>query len=211
MDGTIKNVIFDFDGTIANTLEAGIIIINSLADEYGYKKVSKEDYMRLRDMQPRAILKEVGISWWKLPVIAARVRAALSSQMASVKAYPGMPEALVALKKQGKNLGILTTGSKENVLKFLQNNPSLNLFDFLHAESNLFGKGRTLKRLFGTYHLEPKETIYIGDEVRDVEAAKKAGVKAGAVTWGVNSKLALETAQPDFIVDEPGRLVAFIK
>ena len=75
----------------------------------------------------------------------------------------------------------------------------------------MFGKHRSLKRLLKTYHMKPAETIYIGDEVRDIEACRKAKVQIIAVTWGFNSKRILERAKPDFIADKPEDIVKIVK
>ena len=49
--------------------------------------------------------------------------------------------------------------------------------------------------------------IYIGDETRDIEAARKAGVKVAAVSWGLNSREALEKYQPDWLLENPKNLL----
>jgi len=51
--------------------------------------------------------------------------------------------------------------------------------------------------------------IYIGDEIRDVHAAQKAGVESGTVTWGFNSQELLSSANPDHIWGKPEEILAF--
>ena len=55
--------------------------------------------------------------------------------------------------------------------------------------------------------LHPSNVLYVGDEVRDIEAAKKAGIRIAAVTWGYNSKKALEAYKPDYLVTKPEELL----
>jgi phosphoglycolate phosphatase-like HAD superfamily hydrolase len=48
------------------------------------------------------------------------------------------------------------------------------------------------------------------DEVRDIEAAKKSGIKSIAVAWGYNTKDALIKENPDFLVNSPDELINII-
>jgi phosphoglycolate phosphatase-like HAD superfamily hydrolase len=50
------------------------------------------------------------------------------------------------------------------------------------------------------------EMFYVCDEVRDIVAAQKSGIKSIAVTWGYNTQDALTKENPDFIVDTPNEL-----
>jgi phosphoglycolate phosphatase-like HAD superfamily hydrolase len=77
--------------------------------------------------------------------------------------------------------------------------------DFIYT-STLFGKSRALSQALSKEHLDPREVIYIGDEVRDVEACQKCGLNVIAVTWGLNSQTALRnTGTPT--VDHPAELL----
>jgi len=62
-----KTIIFDFDGTIADTLDSVVKIVNDHAEHFGYKKVTKEDIPYLQGKKPREILSHLGISIFKLP------------------------------------------------------------------------------------------------------------------------------------------------
>ncbi len=67
-------VIFDFDGTIADTLNSIIHIMNDLSDEFGFRKIRDEDVEYFRERRPREILKHLGISIFKLPFVIRKVR-----------------------------------------------------------------------------------------------------------------------------------------
>jgi phosphoglycolate phosphatase-like HAD superfamily hydrolase len=53
--------------------------------------------------------------------------------------------------------------------------------------------------------------IYIGDEIRDVKAAKKAAIPVAAVGWGFNSAGALEAFSPDFLLSHPDDLHQLVR
>jgi phosphoglycolate phosphatase-like HAD superfamily hydrolase len=95
------------------------------------------------------------------------------------------------------------------VEKFLQIN-QLNVFEFVCSEKNIFNKASKLNHLLKKNKLDPQNVFYIGDETRDMEAAKEVGVKTVAVTWGFNSEKALLERQPDYLIRQPRDLVALL-
>jgi len=198
-----KWVIFDFDGTLADTISAGIVLINSFAKKYNFKEVTPEDLPVLRTKTSREILQAVGLSVWKVPFLARDVRNKFLEQIAHQKLFPGMLETLGEIKTNGYHLAILTTNSEENVKLFLGTN-QLESFDFIYSEKSLFGKGKVLKNLLIKYAINSDDVIYVGDETRDIEAAHTASVKSIAVTWGVNSADILAKQNPDFLANNPG-------
>ncbi len=206
----IKVVLFDFDGTIAKTMELVFDIVNSLSDEFGYKKLKEEDIGTFRKLGMRDSLGKLGISMFKLPIFARRIKARLNEQICSAGLVGGMKGALVKLKRKGYRLAIVTSNSKENVEKFLKKN-GLGLFDFVYSDSSIFGKHAVIKNLLKRQKLKPEEVVYIGDETRDVEAANKCGIKIISVTWGFNSKHILEKFESDSVVENPAELAGAVE
>ena len=188
----MPTIVFDFDGTIADTLSVVIRIANKFADHYGYKKIPLSDLPKIREKKPSAVLKHLGISIFKLPIVVRKIRFEMNKEIVHLKTAVDLRDTLVHLKENGCVLGILTTNSRENVTEFLKNN-DLQLFDFIYSGRAVFGKGRLLKKLMHDKTIPHADPIYIGDEIRDVEAAKKAGIKVIGVTWGYNTKTALLT------------------
>ena len=70
----------------------------------------------------------------------------------------------------------------------------------------MFRKDQKIKKAIKQYQFSTSDTTYIGDESRDVKAAKKAGVKSIAVAWGFEGRKLLEMARPDKIIDKPSQL-----
>lgn len=205
----MPTVVFDFDGTIADTLSVVIKIANKFADHYGYKKIPLSDLPKLREKKPSAVLKHLGISIFKLPIVVRKIRFEMNKEIVHLKTAVDLRDTLVDLREKGCVLGILTTNSRENVTEFLKNN-DLQLFDFVYSGRAVFGKSRLLKKLMKDKTIPHADPIYIGDEIRDVEAAKKAGIKVIGVTWGYNTKTALLTSHPDHVVDKPEELKSII-
>jgi phosphoglycolate phosphatase len=205
---TERLVIFDFDGTLAATLEAGFDLVNELAPKYGFEPISQERADELREMRSREAIMELGIKARSIPKLLMEVRTALRSQMDRIKPIDGIEDALVKLKEQGVRLGILTSNSKENVQVFLEHWELAGLFDFVTAGSTLFGKVRLLRRTMEAEApgLDVSEVVYVGDETRDIHAAQRAGMRSAAVTWGLNRKAALVAVGPDEVLEDPKEL-----
>lgn len=53
--------------------------------------------------------------------------------------------------------------------------------------------------------------FFVGDETRDIEASQKAGIRVAAMTWGFASRSSLEAMQPDFMFENAGQLVDYLK
>lgn len=204
---TRKTIIFDFDGTVADTLDAIVRITNRLAIEYGYKPATPDELNRLRNMSSREVVQRSGVSVFKLPLLLRKIRADLQSEIQDISPITGIKEVLVALTKDGNKLGILTSNSEENARIFLTSHGMQELFSFIYSETNLFGKQTSLRKILRTNKLYPQDVIYVGDETRDIEAAKKIPLKVIAVSWGYNSKEVLAQHNPDFLIDQPSQLL----
>jgi phosphoglycolate phosphatase len=205
----IRAMIFDFDGTIADTLESVISILNGLSAEFGYRQAAPEEIPTLRAMSAREVALRLGVSWHQLPRIATRVRQEMGRKMVDVAPCAGMPAALVALRARGLKLGMLTSNSRANVDAFLSGHPQLS-FDFISTGSGLFGKQRRLKRLLQQQKLALAEACYVGDEVRDIEAAQQLGLRMIAVSWGYCSPTLLASSAPDHLITSPDELLALL-
>ena len=133
----------------------------------------------------------------------------LHQRMDRVELFPGIEDLVRDLKRRAFRLGILTSNSRENVLKLLRAR-NLDVFDFIHSESNFFGKTRALEHLLQKHGLAKGDVIYVGDETRDIEACQHAGVAVIAVTWGFHRKDLLRAKNPTFLVDSAAEIEALV-
>lgn len=200
-----KLVMWDFDGTLADSLPTAANIFNRLASEMGFKPI--EDLIAARSISMRHLLRQHGISLWRLPRILRRFQDAAAEEADRLKLIAGLPAVLATLATTGARLGVLSSNREDNIRRCLRANDAEQHFAFVVGYPRLFGKGKALKRIVRAERLEREEVLYIGDELRDVEAAKKAGVKVAAVTWGFHTAELLRTGEPDFVVSEPGELM----
>lgn len=200
-----KFIIFDFDGTIADTLLTNLKIIEELGLDHG-KKITNATVEEFKNVSAMDFLKENGISKIKLYFYFQRIKRALGKRMAKVDIFPGMKEELGKLHKAGFRLGILSSNDKKNIELFLKIHEISDLFDFIFSEKNLFSKDKKLKFVLKYYRLKPENIIYIGDETRDIEAARKVGIKSVAVCWGYDNAKILALANPNALVENPKQI-----
>jgi len=210
-DGMRHNAwIFDFDGTIADTLEIAREVYNELAEEHKLKHLSKDEVEGLRDYGVNQFLKYLEIPKIKLPVLLTQGKKKFRQRTDSIPLIEGMKEVLPELRKKTKVFGILTSNTDENVKRVLKMHGLADLFDFVSTAPKLEGKAKHIKAISKLYSLTKDRILYIGDEVRDVKASRKAGVAVCAATWGFNSEKALLKAKPSHTVDHPSQLLELL-
>lgn len=198
----IKYIIFDFDGTLADTLRFGVEISNKLAPRFNYGIITEDKIEDYRGMSAQELLKEAGIRFYQLPFIATQFKIEFKKILDHLQPFNGIPELLIRLHAKYK-IGILTSNAEENVRTFLRANKLERYMDFVHSQSKLYGKHTSLKKFMKKNNLDKSHLIYIGDETRDIEAAKKRGIKVIAVTWGFNTKKILQNYSPNYLIDQP--------
>ena len=207
----IKLIIFDFDGTIADTYQTIINITNGLSSEFGYEPLDYETLQLLKNLSSKDIVKQSQISLYKLPFLARRIRAELGKQIETLEPIFGMPKVLQSLKDDGYQLGIVSSNATSNIMAFLEKQNLAHLFDFINSDKTIFGKHRILNKIITKYQLTSSSVVYVGDETRDIRSARKSNVQMIAVVWGFNSEQILDQYQPDFLAQNPMQILEAIK
>lgn len=198
-----KTLIFDFDGTIADTLGETRRIFNLIAPDYGIRQVAEEELNALRHLSLKELLSHLDIPKRRVPALISRGTGMMRGNITQLKLIDGMAEVLVELRRHARSFGILTSNTTANVDLFLQTHGLSDQFDFVSSTSKLTGKSKHLKAIRKTFSVRPEEMLYIGDELRDVHASKKAGIPIAAVSWGFNSRESLVASEPNYIFDQP--------
>jgi len=204
-------VIFDFDGTIADTLDLGTEIFNRIAPEYNCLPVGPEERELFRTKKPQELFEVYGISRLKLLTLMLRIRKEMRRHVSETKPFTGMDAALREISNSGYGMGILTSNSVENVRKFLELNNLTTLFDFIYSGRSFLGKEKVIRKLLIHEKLSKSSVVYVGDETRDIEASRAAGIPVIAVSWGLNSRDLLASLAPDQIADKPEELPACVR
>lgn len=187
--------IFDSDGTLADTLPWLRGVFNELAEAHGFRRVEAHEYERFRDLHGAALLRELGLPLWKLPQVMSDMRQRMAAHKGKFSLFPGISDALHRLTAAGIQLAIVSSNSRENVERVL-GAENASLIAHFACGVSLLGKAAKLRQTLRQCSVQPASAIYIGDEIRDAEAAAKAGMAFGAVTWGQHREEMLRTQHP---------------
>jgi len=198
-------MIFDFDGTIADTLFVYFDLMNTLADRYHFTRFDKNNIDYYRGLSSHQIFSMIDIAKYKLPFVVLEARNILKKEIHKIKPIHGMIDVVEEMKKLNIQTGIITSNSVKNVNAFLKK-CTFPDFDFVFSSLRIWQKSVVLKRVIAHHKLDPLRVFYIGDETRDIEAAKIAGIKSIAVTWGYNTKEILVKSNPDFLCESTDAL-----
>src|SRR5678816_3225806 len=101
-------VIFDSDGTLADTLPWMRSIFNKLAEEHGFRQVQPHEYERFRDLHGSALLRELGLPLWKLPGVVSSMRRRMEDYTGALSLFPGTGDVLHRLAAAGIQLAIVS-------------------------------------------------------------------------------------------------------
>ena len=196
----IKYILFDFDGTIADTFPFVKKYCKEIAERYSLYV----NFEEARALGLKRALIEFEFPIFKLPKISKEIKKRLLKE--DILMIRGINEVLRELAKS-YSLGIVSTNSENNVRRFLLKYGLNEIFDFVYSDASLFGKNVVLKKVFRERLISKEEVIFVGDEDRDVRAAKKLGIQVVAVSWGYNSRGLLEKEKPDYLIDSPKELL----
>jgi HAD superfamily hydrolase (TIGR01549 family) len=142
----------------------------------------------------------------QLPLLIREWHAALRTRMDGVPLFPGVRDALMALRRQGSSLGVLSSNNRDNIARCLRRHEAFALFDAIHVSSRLFGKANGIRRVLARQGLGKREVLYIGDETRDLDAARTAGIDSAAVGWGLNPLDMLRQSSPTYLIEQPAQI-----
>ena len=191
-----KLVIFDFDGTLADSFPWFIKMMDVVTEKFNLTKIDKDNISELRKLDSLSFLKHLKIPLYKLPKISTFIRNMMSEHIDEIKLFAGVENMFHELKEKGYKIAVVSTNSKDNIIKVLgESLYSMN--DHFVGGVSVFGKDSKLRKVLRMSGIDKKDVIYIGDELRDIQASKKIGISCGSVAWGVNDADALAALSPD--------------
>lgn len=199
-------VIFDFDGTLSDSGGWFLSIIDHLSDRYGFRRVGRHEVEPLRRMPTHEVIRHIGVPRWKLPFIARYVRRLFGRHAHQVQLFDGVPEMLAAIEAASIPMAIVTSNSETNARAVLGPDNAARIH-WWACGASLFGKAPKFRKVLKASGIPPHQALSIGDETRDIDAARATGVRAGAALWGYASPEALVHLDPDIAFAGPQAVV----
>ncbi|MBD0379601.1 HAD-IA family hydrolase [Paenibacillus sedimenti] len=205
-----KVIVFDFDGTLVHSRPLAIQIFNELAEKYGCTKIEEHLVEEYAKLNIRDRLKALKCPIHKLPRLLLDARKRYKSSVVGLNLISGIEDVLRTLKQMNIRIGILSSNAESNIRHFLQLN-GIEFFDYVYCASNLFGKDKAIAKMVKELSLKTEDVVYVGDEIRDIEACKKVNVTSVAVIWGYDSEELILKGKPDFIVHHPEEIARIVQ
>jgi phosphoglycolate phosphatase len=190
--------IFDFDGTLADTLPWFASVFNGVADRYRFRRIEPGELEALRGVENRALMRHLGIPVWKVPFIAGHMRQLAARDADRLRLFDGAAPLLRRLHEAGVTVAIVSSNTESNVRRVLGPETAALVAHYACGAS-IFGKHRRFRAVLARTRVPAARAIAIGDEIRDIDAARRAGIACGAVTWGFALPEALAARGPDAV------------
>lgn len=195
-----KLVVFDFDGTLADSFPFFLEMFDTLADAHRFRRLERERLDEMRTWDVRRMLDHVGLPVWKAPRVAVHFRKLMAGSIGRIPLFAGAGETLDALSAAGVRLAIVSSNGRDNVQAVLGPERS-RLVERYECGVALLGKRPRLRRIVKACGVAPREVLCVGDEARDIEAAHAEGMASGAVAWGYALPAALAARRPTVVFE----------
>ncbi len=205
----IRLVIFDFDGTLSDSGDWFLSVVDELARKFRFRTVQPDEVDMLRNKSSRDVIAFLGISRWKLPLIARHVRRLVGRNAHQIELFPGTPDLLEQIAATGVKIALVTSNAEANVRKILGPEHAARI-DCFACGSSLFGKAPKFRRVLKKMGVKPGEVLAVGDETRDIDAAREVGMRAGSVLWGYAAEELLIAMRPDVLFRTPQDIIEHV-
>lgn len=205
----IKCVIFDFDGTLADSKAVFISVYDQIALKYGYRQIEAEGLQHLRTLTIKERCRYLRVPLYRIPFLAKEFLVGYKTALPQIQLFGGIKELLERLNVAGIETAVISSNGKDNISRVLTEN-AVSSVTKIHCSANLFGKHKLITGFLKKYQLNADEVLYIGDEARDIVACKKAGVKVVWVDWGYDVKEVVADEKPDYMVSRPFEILALV-
>jgi phosphoglycolate phosphatase len=201
-----KLAIFDMDGTLSDSFPWFLSIVNAVADKHRFSRIEDDRIDELRMVGADELIRLLGVAKWRIPFIARDMRRLKAAQVDRIPLFPGVDRLLSELDSSGVMMAIVSSDSEANVRHVLGD--YARFVAHFACGSALFGKAAKFRRVLAATQTSVDDALCIGDEIRDIDAAREAGIDFGAVSWGYTSATALQARAPNYLFSRIDEVIA---
>ncbi len=202
-------IIMDFDGTIADSFEYVASFLERHVRHGHPLTVSEKETLRGQSMVQMALY--LGSPRWKLPLLFLVGRRAMGRAIYDVPLFAGMGKVIEQLHAEGHELLIVSSNNSRNIRRFLKQHHLYTFFTDMYGGAGFFGKRRAIRTILWRNHLKAETAVYIGDEVRDIDAARAAGVRIISVSWGFDKPALIAEHNPSTVAGAPADIIRILE
>jgi len=210
----IKAVLFDFDGTLADT---NPLIIRTFEETFASmlpdRPLTKEEILDC--VGPT--LEQTGIKYFserstEFVEAYRELNSLYHDDM--IEVYPGIEEMLERLHKKGLKLAVVSSKKRDFVIRGLKQTNLFEYFDYIVAADDVeHPKPHTepFDIVMEEYGATPNECLMVGDNSHDIDGARNAGIKSIAVGWAFKGIEYVKSLKPDYIVNDAIEIVEIVE
>ncbi len=205
----VDAVILDWDGTLWDVLTFIVETYAEVMGKLGKKAWTRDEFREKFTHDWREVLEEMGLEKHE-DMLVRHWEKKIKDRP---NTYPWVNDFVSELEKRYK-IAVVSSAPRKPLMKELRRNDILKHMKIvLSADDVENTKPDPEPLLYAAARMsaEPGKCVYIGDMTEDIIAAKRAGMKVIAVTWGIHNKNRLKAEKPDFIAETPREALDFIK
>lgn len=214
-----KAVIFDLDGTLADTIESLTYCGNRALKKYGFREFEGEDYKYFvgdgaATLIERALLKAGDTELLHFEEVFAEYKRLFKVDcMYHVGPYDGIVDLIQALKEQGIRIAVLSNKPHENTINVVETLFGAGVFDWIQGQKEGIPKKPDpagVYQIMEGMDLKAEDFLYVGDTGTDMQTGTSAGLFTVGVLWGFRKRDELEENHADAIISHPLDLLKYL-
>lgn len=205
---TVSAVLFDWDGTLADSFAATRYASLSVFGHFGIR-MNEARYQATYRPDWHETYRQLGIPEARWDEAGAIWREKYLERRSGVKLFPGVLDTLRALSDRELRLGVVTSADRQRFRDDLDRLELTDRFEALVAFEDTRNKKphpEGLLLALSGLGVEPRDTLYVGDRPEDVAMGKSAGTLTAAVVSSFSSETMLRSAAPDVLLPAIGDL-----
>lgn len=201
-----RTLIFDFDGTLADTRESIVKTMKFVAHRYDIHTVDEKLIESLIGLPLKATFEKAFLLDESLIHEASLLYRTHYDEIAldTVSLFQGVKDTLLDFHQRGINLAVASSKGKVSLNKLLQKQNIYDLFSFVGGEEDAKNKKPAPDMVYlimDKCNYQANECLVVGDTIFDIEMGQRANVDTCGVSYGNNTREQLETQKPTFIID----------
>ena len=217
MERDIKLVIFDFDGTLADTKENIILTFQMTMKELGVEIKSRQECAATIGLTLEDAFKVLypGMAAEKYILLRDTYRRIFKENRKILVPglFPEVMETLEKLRRRGYLMSIASSRQSPSLHSFLEDMKIAHLFEYAVGGDNVEHPKPApdaVLQILRHYNLSAEEAFVVGDMPFDINMATNAGVKSCGVTWGNADAAQLKESGANYVIDKMSQLLEIL-